>query len=432
MLECACGRMGRARRPAGECRRATPHCQRSFGLLLLAVRSPAPCHPLPCPLQVHIENAAIDLSWDVIARFGGDPSYRLPRQFFDDFVRVSLPCTLPRPQACRVASRAVAPCYDDFARESLQFSVPWDLRKGSVAVLAGPRQRRRCMGEVAGRSSPLPSPPLPFPPHQVAHDECRHFLLLERRLEGCGSRYGALAAHDGLWESAAATAGSLGARLAVEHCTHEARGLDVLPQTVARFRSGGDKESADLLQAGGGGGGGGACSTKRRHVAGSCCVVMHEREACAAPVPFSKHSVRRFSTFPLQNVILAEEVSHCAAGVRWLRHLHAVARQSGGQGVDAAAENGEQQQQQQQQPAAGAEQQVAAGAERQRAAGGVPRPAAGGEQRPAALPEWAAEAARHASVETWFHSLIRKHFRGPLKPPFNDDARAQAGFGPEW
>ncbi|PSC71386.1 hypothetical protein C2E20_5254 [Micractinium conductrix] len=250
---------------------------------------------------VHIENAAIDLSWDVIARFGGDPSYRLPRQFFDDFVR-------------------------------------------------------------------------------VAHDECRHFLLLERRLEGCGSRYGALAAHDGLWESAAATAGSLGARLAVEHCTHEARGLDVLPQTVARFRSGGDKESADLLQ----------------------------------------------------NVILAEEVSHCAAGVRWLRHLHAVARQSGGQGVDAAAENGEQQQQQQQQPAAGAEQQVAAGAERQPAAGGEQRPAAGGEQRPAALPEWAAEAARHASVETWFHSLIRKHFRGPLKPPFNDDARAQAGFGPEW
>ena len=37
---------------------------------------------------VHIENAAIDLAWDIIARFGGDPSYRLPRQFFDDFVTV--------------------------------------------------------------------------------------------------------------------------------------------------------------------------------------------------------------------------------------------------------------------------------------------------------------------------------------------------------
>lgn len=82
----------------------------------------------------------------------------------------------------------------------------------------------------------------------VAADECRHFLALERRLEAIGSRYGALAAHDGLWESAAATAGSLGARLAVEHCTHEARGLDVLPQTVARFRAGGDAETAGLLQ----------------------------------------------------------------------------------------------------------------------------------------------------------------------------------------
>ena len=45
-----------------------------------------------------------------------------------------------------------------------------------------------------------------------------------------GSSYGAVAAHDGLWESAAATVHSLAARLAVESCVHEARGLDVLPQ----------------------------------------------------------------------------------------------------------------------------------------------------------------------------------------------------------
>ena len=31
---------------------------------------------------------------------------------------------------------------------------------------------------------------------------------------------------------------NLAARLAVEHCTHEARGLDVLPQTIHRFRWG--------------------------------------------------------------------------------------------------------------------------------------------------------------------------------------------------
>ena len=37
---------------------------------------------------VHIENVAVDLAWDIIARFGGDGSYALPRQFFDDFVTV--------------------------------------------------------------------------------------------------------------------------------------------------------------------------------------------------------------------------------------------------------------------------------------------------------------------------------------------------------
>lgn len=42
---------------------------------------------------------------------------------------------------------------------------------------------------------------------QVAEDECRHFLLLEKRLEEMGSFYGALPAHDGLWESAMETGG---------------------------------------------------------------------------------------------------------------------------------------------------------------------------------------------------------------------------------
>jgi uncharacterized ferritin-like protein (DUF455 family) len=37
----------------------------------------------------HIESWAVDLSWDIIARFGSNPSYALPRQFFDDFVQVS-------------------------------------------------------------------------------------------------------------------------------------------------------------------------------------------------------------------------------------------------------------------------------------------------------------------------------------------------------
>ena len=104
----------------------------------------------------------------------------------------------------------------------------------------------------------------------VAADEARHFSLLSARLEALGSSYGALNAHDGLWNSATETAHSLEARLVIEHCVHEARGLDVLPSTIAKFRNGGDDESADLLE----------------------------------------------------HIIYPEEVTHCAAGVRWFTYLH--------------------------------------------------------------------------------------------------------------
>lgn len=56
---------------------------------------------------------------------------------------------------------------------------------------------------------------------RVAQDEGRHFRLLAARLKELNSSYGALPAHDGLWDSAEATAHDLKARLAVEHCVHE-------------------------------------------------------------------------------------------------------------------------------------------------------------------------------------------------------------------
>lgn len=83
---------------------------------------------------------------------------------------------------------------------------------------------------------------------QVACDEAIHFQQLQQRLQAIGSHYGALPVHDGLWESATATAHSLPARLAVESCVHEARGLDRLPHTIQRFRNAGDSESAQLLE----------------------------------------------------------------------------------------------------------------------------------------------------------------------------------------
>jgi uncharacterized ferritin-like protein (DUF455 family) len=140
----------------------------------------------------------------------------------------------------------------------------------------------------------------------VGADEAMHFALLARRLRSLGSFYGALPAHDGLWEAAAVTAGDPLARLAVVPMVLEARGLDVTPATLARFETLGDDATASIL--------------------------------------------RR---------ILSDEVRHVAAGARWFESLCSCER------IDPAT--------------------------------------------------------------TW-KRLVETHFRGMLKPPFNDSARNAAGL----
>ena len=187
-------------------------------------------------------------------------------------------------------------------------------------------------------------PAYPLPPAfyadfmRGAAEETSHFRALEQRLVDTGYAYGSFPAHDGLWASAASTAHSLPARLAVEHCVHEARGLDTLPATIAKFRTHGDGASVAVLE----------------------------------------------------GVIYPEEVTHCAAGVRWLTWLHGVATGEGAVDAPAAA--------------------VAA----------------------ARGTAWAAEARGHPTPQAWFHSLVRAHFAGSLKPPFNSEARMAAGFTEEW
>eukprot|EP00897_Mesotaenium_endlicherianum_P004773 jgi/Mesen1/4323/ME000022S03611 len=233
---------------------------------------------------VHIESWAVDLSWDIIARFG--QSENMPRAFYDDFVK-------------------------------------------------------------------------------VASDEGRHFSILAARLEELGSSYGALPGHDGLWDSATETAGDLKARLAIEHCVHEARGLDVLPQTIARFRAGGDDITADLLE---------------------------------------------FTVYP-------EEVTHCAAGVRWFTYLclkdyanQAVPAHSA---VSACCDIGNSKMHEQffVQNSSDTDDVTAHAVDAP-----IVKPFGEGTTR----------------VHQEFHRVVRKHFRGLLKPPFNDKARAKAGFGLEW
>ncbi len=100
----------------------------------------------------------------------------------------------------------------------------------------------------------------------VAADEARHYALLSARLADLGHVYGDFDAHDGLWQMAEATAGSVLARMALVPRVLEARGLDVTPGMILRLRTAGDDCTADILE-----------------------------------------------------VILHEEVAHVAAGSRWFR-----------------------------------------------------------------------------------------------------------------
>lgn len=173
----------------------------------------------------HIELNAIDLAWDIVARFGGD----LPKEFCDDWVR-------------------------------------------------------------------------------VGDDEARHFTLLEARLDELGSFYGALAAHDGLWQAALDTRHDILARLAIVPLVLEARGLDVTPSMIRQFENMPDEKSAAALK-----------------------------------------------------IIYEEEISHVAAGHKWFSHICQVRT-----------------------------------------------------QEPVAS----------------FHEMVKKYFKGKLKPPFNDEARREAGLTP--
>lgn len=102
----------------------------------------------------------------------------------------------------------------------------------------------------------------------VANEEARHFTALRGRLRDSGSEYGAFDAHNGLWDMAVRTGHDILARMALVPRVLEARGLDVTPAMIRRFRSAGDKATARVL-----------------------------------------------------DLVLEEEVGHVAAGTRWFRHV---------------------------------------------------------------------------------------------------------------
>ncbi|MGQ7846269.1 ferritin-like domain-containing protein [Granulosicoccus sp. 3-233] len=83
---------------------------------------------------------------------------------------------------------------------------------------------------------------------RVASDEGEHFLLLHHRLSTLDSHYGALSAHDGLWDMARRTDHDVLVRMALVPRILEARGLDVAPPMIAKLQHLKDEATADILQ----------------------------------------------------------------------------------------------------------------------------------------------------------------------------------------
>ncbi|VAX08604.1 FIG00005326: uncharacterized protein [hydrothermal vent metagenome] len=83
---------------------------------------------------------------------------------------------------------------------------------------------------------------------QVADEEAYHFTLLRDYLKTLGYDYGDFTAHGGLWKMALETAHDPLVRMALVPRVLEARGLDVTPGIMARFRKAGYQEVVDILE----------------------------------------------------------------------------------------------------------------------------------------------------------------------------------------
>ncbi|MCF7991660.1 MAG: ferritin-like domain-containing protein [Thiohalocapsa sp.] len=81
----------------------------------------------------------------------------------------------------------------------------------------------------------------------VADEEAYHFGLMRERLQALDYDYGDFPAHDGLWSMARQTASDPLERMALVPRVMEARGLDVTPGMIERFKSAGDAETAQRL-----------------------------------------------------------------------------------------------------------------------------------------------------------------------------------------
>lgn len=82
----------------------------------------------------------------------------------------------------------------------------------------------------------------------IADEEAQHFELICQHLQNLNIYYGDLPAHGGLWEHAQQTKDDVLARLALVPRCMEARGLDVTPSLIGKFKAMGDTASVAVLE----------------------------------------------------------------------------------------------------------------------------------------------------------------------------------------
>lgn len=82
---------------------------------------------------------------------------------------------------------------------------------------------------------------------RVADEEAQHFALIRTHLRTMQLDYGDLPAHSGLWDHAKDTVNDLPGRLAMVPRCMEARGLDVTPALIEKFKALGDAASVAIL-----------------------------------------------------------------------------------------------------------------------------------------------------------------------------------------
>jgi len=82
---------------------------------------------------------------------------------------------------------------------------------------------------------------------RVADEEAQHFALIRAHLRAMQLDYGDLPAHSGLWDHAKDTVDDLPGRLAMVPRCMEARGLDVTPALIEKFKALDDDASVAIL-----------------------------------------------------------------------------------------------------------------------------------------------------------------------------------------